>query len=144
MKVLDMFEINGNVKYNYTISDTNQKLSFFIDVRHLIDPRSFVLKQSNYVKVVEKDLKDIKIGKCKKCYVILPQPFLTEEFFDVNIIKSFEQKVKNKIFFHVCEILNHPLLEKDNYETIEQLNDALKKLAEKLVYYNINSGRNGS
>ena len=132
MNVLNMFETSGQIKSNYSTNDLNQKITFYVNVKYLIDPKSFVIKHSKSIKVVEKDLKDVRIGKCKKCYVIIPQPFINEEQFNENVIKTFEQKVKKRYLLYVSDMLNHQYFEKDNLETIDQLYEALKSLYDKL------------
>ena len=134
MNVLNMFETSGQIKSNYTNNDLSQKITFYVNVKYLVDPKSFVTKHLKSIKVTEKDLKEIKIGKCSKCFVMMPQPFISEDYYDENIIKSFEHKVVNRAFFYLSDILNYHTFEKDNLSTITQLYEALKNLLNKLVF----------
>lgn len=135
LNVLDMYENNGSLKSNYATFNPNQKIIFYVDIKYLLDPKKFVLKYSKALKLTAKDLKEFKIGKCKKCYVLMPQQFIQNEKYDEYIIKNFEQKVKNKSLLYVGEIFNHQTFEKEGLETLNQLYEALKNLFDILVIF---------
>ena len=134
MNVLNMFKQADKSSLIITITILSQKITFYVNVKYLVDPKSFVTKHLKSIKVTEKDLKEIKIGKCSKCFVMMPQPFISEDYYDENIIKSFEHKVVNRAFFYLSDILNYHTFEKDNLSTITQLYEALKNLLNKLVF----------
>ncbi len=135
INVLDVFESSGALKSNYASFDPNQNITFFIDTKFILDPKKYVLKYSKALKLTAKELKEFKIGRCKKCYVTLPQQFTSPEKFDEYVIKTFEQKVKNKYLLLVDDIFNHQSFEKENMETLNQLNEALKTLFDLLVKF---------
>ncbi len=135
INVLDMFESSGALKSNYATFDPNQNITFFIDTKYILDPKKYVMKYSKALKLTAKELKEFKVGRCRKCYVMMPQQFTMVERFDENVIKTFEQKVKNKYLLYVDDIFNHQSFEKDNMETLNHLYESMKKLFDLLVKF---------
>ena len=90
------------------------------------------------MKITEKDLKEIKIGQYSKYSLMMPQPFISEDNYYQNIIKSFEHKVVNRALFYFSDTLKYHTFENDNLTTRTQLYEALKNLLNKLVFIQLN------
>ena len=76
MNVLNMFKQADKSSLIITITILSQKITFYVNVKYLVDTKSLVMKNLKSIKKTEKDLNEIKIGQCSKYFLMMPSRLL--------------------------------------------------------------------